>query len=84
MILDVHPGSQISDPDFFPIPDPGVEKSTGSRVPDPQQCFGEISIIIIILGLLVTVLVRIRTGSFPFSSSLLHSDLDTNKALRYC
>jgi hypothetical protein len=84
---------------FFSIPDPNPgymgQKSIGSRIPDPdpQHCFGEISItgIIIILGLLFTVLVRIRTGTAlfyggasHFSSSLLHRDLDTNKAERYC
>ncbi len=63
------------------IPDPGVKKNTGPNNPDPQHCFGEKSIKIKILGLLFTVLVRIRTGTALFyggvphySSSLLLSE----------
>jgi hypothetical protein len=35
MIWDAHSGSRIRI--FFPLPDPGVKKSPGSRIPDPEN-----------------------------------------------
>jgi hypothetical protein len=84
MIQDVHPRSWIVDTDseYFPGSGSRGHKSTGPRIPDPQHCFGEISITVLILGFLFTLLVRIRTGTAlfyggfsQFSSSLLLSEV---------
>jgi hypothetical protein len=77
MILVVHPGSRISDPDpeFLPIPDPGSrgQKGTGSRIRNTAY---------MIFGLLVFV----HNFIYPNSAGLLNPNPDTvaSKNLEIC